>query len=114
MRLLWRALLILSPLLVLGYVVWLYLGDPEAGGYFPKCALYWLTGLKCPGCGGQRAVHCLLHGDIVGALRHNAYVLTFLPLFVAGLFTPLGEKRWYVTVGLVVTLGYFVFRNLPW
>lgn len=45
-----------------------------------------LTGLECPGCGSQRMIHALLHGDIAGAWRHNAFLLCLTPwLLLLGL-----------------------------
>ena len=106
--------LIAASLLFCGYAVWLYLGNPEAGGYYPKCLFRMVTGLQCAGCGGQRAVHCLLHGDVARVLRYNSYALTFFPLFVAGyLFTPLSRKNWYACLGIAVTIAYSIVRNLP-
>ena len=46
--------------------------DPSKAGFFPQCITYKLTGYKCAGCVTQRAIHALLHGDVVGALRNNA------------------------------------------
>ena len=48
--------------------------DPNTEGVFPKCAFYVLTGWKCPGCGSQRALHALLHGDITGAFHMNMWI----------------------------------------
>ncbi|MDO0928169.1 DUF2752 domain-containing protein [Streptomyces sp. TG1A-8] len=46
--------------------------DPNRPGHYPVCPLYRLTGLYCPGCGGLRSAHALVHGDLLGALRDNA------------------------------------------
>lgn len=55
--------------------------DPNEAGHYPLCPTKYLTGLDCPGCGGLRAVHSLAHGDVSGALDHNALaVLVLLPL----------------------------------
>lgn len=40
-----------------GYFLWIF---PPDG-----CVLHNLTGYYCPGCGGTRAIHALLHGHIV-------------------------------------------------
>lgn len=45
----------------------------------PQCPVHMLTGLQCPGCGAQRLIHALLHGDIVGAWHANAFLLLALP-----------------------------------
>jgi hypothetical protein len=63
-----------------------YLGvvDPNEPGHYPLCPTKALTGLDCPGCGGLRAVHSLVHLDLVGALDHNAFVvLLVLPIAFA-------------------------------
>ncbi|MFF8730776.1 DUF2752 domain-containing protein [Streptomyces sp. NPDC015171] len=46
--------------------------DPNEPGHYPVCPLYRFTGLYCPGCGGLRGVHALVHGDLLAALRDNA------------------------------------------
>ncbi|MDR3269438.1 MAG: DUF2752 domain-containing protein [Tannerella sp.] len=56
-----------------------YLFDPEASVLFPKCPFLMLTGVKCPGCGSQRTVHALLHGDFCGAFLQNALLVCTLP-----------------------------------
>lgn len=48
--------------------------DPETSNIFPKCPFYALTGLKCPGCGTQRALHDLFTGNFVAAVGHNAFL----------------------------------------
>lgn len=60
--------------------VMLFYYDPETSDIFPKCPFYALTGLKCPGCGTQRALHDLLTGDFVAAMGHNAFLLVSVPL----------------------------------
>lgn len=55
--------------------------DPNEA-YFPKCPVKVLTGLDCPGCGSQRALHALLHGDVAATIRYNALFLVTLPLLV--------------------------------
>lgn len=52
--------------------------DP-ASGLYPRCAFKLVTGLDCPGCGSQRAIHALLHGDIASAWRCNAMLLVGIP-----------------------------------
>lgn len=46
--------------------------DPNEPGHYPACPLYRFTGLYCPGCGGLRGVHALVHGELLTALRDNA------------------------------------------
>ncbi len=57
------------------------LRDPyRGGGLVPACPLKELTGLDCPGCGGTRAVHALVHGDLGTALDHNVLLTILVPL----------------------------------
>ncbi|MEU9352945.1 DUF2752 domain-containing protein [Streptomyces griseoloalbus] len=46
--------------------------DPNEPGHYPVCPLLRLTGLYCPGCGGLRSAHAVVHGDLLAALQANA------------------------------------------
>lgn len=56
--------------------------DPMASRFMPKCIFHELTGWQCPGCGSQRMLHALLHGNISEAWHHNALLLVLMPLLI--------------------------------
>ena len=67
--------------LVLGLVlVILYYALEPSSGSLPSCLLLRLTGFRCPGCGTQRAVHALLHGDFVQGIAYNYSLLFTIPV----------------------------------
>ena len=67
-------------LLVIGLILAiLYFFIYPNSTFFPECPLYSTTGIYCPGCGNQRALHDFLHLDIMGVLGHNI-------LFMFGVF----------------------------
>ena len=102
----------------------------ESGIYFPKCLFHLLTGLECPGCGSQRALHSLLNGHIAAAFPYNALLVILLPYgvlwavlssvkrFAAGRpaefagraysFLYRGKAVWAM---LAVVLIFWLFRN---
>ena len=95
--------------------------DPSHYSFFPKCPFLKWTGLFCPGCGSQRAIHDLLRFDIASALDHNILVVVFTPVILLYLSNFGFKSRrvhdfltsntlLYSTLVLVVT--YFVLRNL--
>ena len=95
-----RKILIIAAVLTAAAAIFLYaVLDPAVGRFFPKCPFYMLTGLECPGCGSQRAVHSLLRGDIAAAVHYNVLVVAFIPyllLYVVLVLTarlPLPEKH---------------------
>ncbi len=110
-------------LLIVVYTVF----DPTGNAYFPKCPFRMLTGLECPGCGAQRAVHCLLHFDIPGALSHNALLVLSIPYLVTGFVFDMrrseGEnavrwrKRLFGTTAIwiifAVIVAFCILRNIP-
>ena len=49
-------------------ILTIYLFNPGVYTYYPTCYLYLLTGKLCPGCGGMRGMHQLLHGNLWGDL----------------------------------------------
>lgn len=74
-------LCLISIAAVAGLVV-LYAFNPAESSFFPKCPFFWLTGLKCPGCGSLRATHQLLHLHIGKALGYNALMVVCIPLLL--------------------------------
>ena len=100
--------------IAVAYLVALFVFNPQEDSLFPQCPLYAVTGLKCAGCGTQRAIHSLLHGDLLQAIRYNCFLTIFVPLFVLGLYKgPFANKSWYPYIGLGVMFLYTVGRNLP-
>jgi hypothetical protein len=109
--------------IVLLYLVY----DPALYAIFPKCPFRLLSGLDCPGCGSQRAVHALLHGDVSRAADHNLLLLLSLPLLVVqsghwlrAKLSGRGEPSWPLWQHRLVpyvfgtaTLLFWVLRNIP-
>ncbi|MEV0169740.1 DUF2752 domain-containing protein [Streptomyces sp. NPDC050803] len=46
--------------------------DPNEPGHYPACPLLQYTGVYCPGCGGLRSAHAVVHGDFAAAFQDNA------------------------------------------
>ena len=112
-------------LLLVGVLVVLTLVDPAQSIWIPKCPVKLLTGLQCPGCGFQRAAHALLHGDVLGALRFNwflLYAVPYLLVLIAERYFLRGKwqqriRRWaednrVVWSYVVVYFVWFVVRNI--
>jgi len=56
--------------------------DPHVAGAYGTCPLLAATGLPCAGCGGLRATHDLLHGDVASAMTQNALAVALVLLVV--------------------------------
>lgn len=67
-------------LVALAVVVY-YAFDP-ARTPFPRCPFLMLTGLQCPGCGSQRAIHALMHLNIGAAWHYNALLVVSVPYVI--------------------------------
>lgn len=105
-------------------LVVLALVDPASSALFPRCPFFWATGLHCPGCGVQRALHALLQGRLAVALGHNALAVAYLPACAAALAVrlarpslarrlarrvpPLGYRLLAASV-----VAFWLLRNLP-
>lgn len=68
--------------------------DP-ATYHYPRCGFRMLTGLSCPGCGSQRALHALLTGNPAEALKLNALFVAELPVIGLLLVSNLPGKRFH-------------------
>lgn len=100
-----------------------YRFNPATTYFFPKCVFYQATGLYCAGCGGQRALHQLLHGNFREAFYNNALLLLAIPYLCLGFVLDLARgyrydpnawfwPRWGVGL-LVAGLIFWIVRNLP-
>lgn len=118
MRIWYWILGVLAVMLVVLVAVVYFVFDPSQMQLFPKCSFLALTGWKCPGCGGQRMLHALLHGDIVGAFRYNAYVMTVFPLlglmFLLEHFRERYPRLYVRSSSIVVGAGFLVVTLLWW
>lgn len=108
--------------LAAAYTAW---QDPNRSGAFPACPLREVTGWDCPGCGGLRGTHALLHGDLAGALDHNVFLAIAVPiaalLWLRWMLASLGVRvpglpkvrgKAWLALGTVV-LVFTVLRNIP-
>ncbi len=88
------------PVLVLAMIFVYTIFDPSGSELFPKCPFRGLTGLECPGCGSQRAIHHLLNGEVVAAWRMNQLLILSIPYIVLGYVVELlkGKYAWALTV----------------
>lgn len=70
---------ILLWIVLAAIVMFYFIFDPMTAVFMPKCVFHHLTGLQCIGCGSQRMLHALLHGEIAEAFHANALAFLSLP-----------------------------------
>lgn len=108
-------IMVLAVLLVLGVVYFVL--DPSTSDVFPRCVFLSMTGYKCPGCGSQRAIHALLHGDVIGAFRYNAFLLIAIPWIALCLFAEsrrVRNPRQYARLNAPLLIWLFLAILLLW
>ena len=114
--------------LALGGIIIIYsYFNPAQHSFFIPCPFNYVTGYHCPGCGSQRAIHQLLHLNILGALRLNPLLVLSLPL----LFLGVGFQVWnyifetqyrinffynnkFIYGYFIVVILYWILRNIPY
>jgi hypothetical protein len=114
-----------AAIAVLASAIWLLRTfDPGAAGNpFPSCLFHDITGWYCPGCGTTRALHALVHFDLMRAFAMNALLVVSLPLlgtmalqgFMRRALLPAAVSRvafnGRVWIGALLVFG--IARNLP-
>ena len=118
------SIIIIGVLTFLGMLALYIFWNPTETNIFPKCPVYGVTGIYCPGCGSQRATHQILKGNIIEGIRHNyligllGLVLSYLAfMFIMnnvlqkGIDNLLHKSK--VTMGiLVIVILFWILRNI--
>lgn len=100
--------------------------NPLNYAFFPKCPVKHLTGLDCPGCGGQRALHHVFNGEFEKAFHQNQLLFFLVPYMILGFYlqlvpsptlTELKVRKFLyghraIQILLVVIILFTVVRNL--
>jgi len=105
-------------------VYYFYTNNPsDKEAPFVVCITKTITGYDCPGCGGQRAFHELLHGNFMEAAKLNLFSYFFAPLllfiFLKVTLKPFGihlpdiilSTKWLVVI-LIAMLVFTILRNV--
>jgi len=113
----------LAAIAVVLFFVFLF--DAADSTFYPPCVFHVVSGLHCPGCGSARALHQLLHGNLLTALSTNALVILSLPFLGYSLvsYTMLVTRGrrlpgvflqsfwiWLLLAGILL---YWFLRNIP-
>ncbi len=102
-----------------------YAFNPLQSRFFPKCVFHAVTGYECPGCGTQRAIHSLLHGQLLNAIKYNLLFVVSLPYLFIGAVLDLAnpennklarfKEKFYnsnVLIAIaIIIIFYWFFRN---
>ena len=92
---------------------------------FPACPSKKYLGISCPGCGGQRAFHHLLHLEVKEAFSYNPLAIISIPYILLGFIFEIkqikkkypqtrkflfGKIAIYIILGIII--GYLITRNI--
>lgn len=92
-------LVIIGVLAFLGMLALYVFWNPSDTNIFPKCPVFAMTGIYCPGCGSQRAAHQILNGNIIEGIRHN-YMIALLVVVL-------------LYQGFIYIMNEFFNKNIP-
>lgn len=91
---------------LLVFIMGLYISfNPEAYEWFPKCIFHQITGLQCPSCGVQRALHSLLIGEFVEAFHFNPFIIITTPLLLGVIYS-----KYFNTPSALLIRKYLLHR----
>jgi len=123
-----RAIIALLGIVFIGMVLVLYFYNPSTSSFYPLCLFHSLTGLHCAGCGGLRAAHALLQGNVGESFAYNPLLIITAPSFLVvalaikwlSIFPIYAAKpeiyrriRYFTPIVVITVIGYTILRNLP-
>ncbi len=117
---------IIVPLITI-FLYYRYYNMNEQGTWINQCIFHHVTGLDCPGCGGQRAFHLLLHGEFMQALRYNSLFIIGIPIILYFYYLLiqihiLGNEKYSQSIFLssraayiflILLVMFSIVRNIP-
>lgn len=107
------SLRVLLCTLAIVVIVSLYVFDPSEYFWMPKCPTKLIFGIDCPGCGLQRAIHALLHGDIVKAINYNPFLVFALPYAITAVsYRYIRNEALRVKIGSIVESKFMVYSYI--
>lgn len=119
-----RKVAIISIIALIGGLI-IYKFNPSLYWFMPKCPFKLITGFNCPGCGIQRAIYEMLHGNFIEAIKYNYYLLYSGPYLASFIFVwvmPDGkcrtsikeiiENKVVVKIYIYSFAFWLIFRNI--
>lgn len=114
-------------LIFVAVLIYFYFNNPvDKENFYVSCTFKNVTGWDCAGCGAQRSVHYLLHGNWLEALRYNALFVVALPYVFILIYYAIRSylfgktypnSFWFsgkmALIFVAVLVIYTLIRNLP-
>jgi hypothetical protein len=117
-------ILVIIAVSVLALLYFFY--PASSNSFHPDCIFLKLTGLYCPGCGSQRAVSALLHGNFYQAINFNLLLVLSIPFILYSAFVfswnvfsenKLSQHIFYnplfIKIFLAAVILFAITRNIP-
>jgi len=101
-----KSTVVLFVIIFSSAILLFFLFNPTDHSFFIPCPFNYATGYHCPGCGSQRAIHQLLHGNLSAAFWLNPLLIISLPIIIYAL----GQKVYNYLLGTDYRIGLFYNR----
>ena len=112
---------------VIGFIYIFTFNPVSQKRFFIPCPVNLTTGLYCPGCGNTRALHSLVHLDILGMLDYNLmfpFLFFILAWLLAGeylnlllgrrvLWLPRRVPPILIILAAIALTAFTILRNVP-
>ncbi len=115
---------IIIALIVLAGLIGIYMQvNPANSLIAPKCLFKTLTGYDCPSCGGQRALHAMLNGNLRTAFMFNPFLFVAIPYIGAVAYSafststiaksvkPIVQHPIAINLYLIMYVAWWIIRN---